>query len=127
MLRAIAAGEFPESEILAALEDREADTHWIALGALGRVKGDDVRAASLLRTTLDDAKASGSVNTQCICLETLVERLGPGALPDLEAMWERKIHRDIRALIIDAFGDLGVTKHYSGALALFQRGLEQGR
>lgn len=127
--REIADGLFEESEIFAALDDPSIDAYarGRALGSLGIVRGDDERAAALLRHGLAHPFGTPEKDWQCTCLGALVQRFGSGALPDLEALWSQKVNRDVRDLILQAFGYLGITDHYDEALSLFTRGLQGGR
>lgn len=129
ILRDLSTGAFPESDILAALEDPDTDafTQEMALGSLGMVHGDDRRVGEILRRELALASQRAQRTRQCACIGGLVGRLGLEAVPDLESLWAQKIPRDVRDLILEAFGHLGVTAHYQEALALFERGLKGGR
>jgi hypothetical protein len=129
MLREAAEGHFDESELLAAIEDPAIDAfaRGMALARLGTVHGDDDRVIALLRHELSHPFGPPEKFWQSACLGALVRRFGRGALPDLESLWNTKVHRDVRDLILQAFGHLGVTDHYEEALLLFKRGLKAGR
>lgn len=127
MFHALANGDFTEEQVLEVWNDPTAGTRGIALGVLGRVRGDDKKVLAILRGALNRATEVGDQQTQVTCVDALARRFGRQMLPEFRAMWESKVHREVRTRILDVFSDFGVADYQDQALKLYKRGLAKGQ